>query len=61
VVAEWAQRHAAPYRLTLSGPAGGAWARGDGGQEIEMDAVDFCRVLSGRGTGDGLLDVHVPF
>ena len=61
VVAEWAARHAAPYRLTLSGPAGGAWSRGEDGQEIELDAVDFCRVLSGRGSGGGLLDVHVPF
>jgi uncharacterized protein (TIGR03083 family) len=62
VVAEWTQRHDAPYRLTLTGPAGGTWSRGrDGDAIIEMDAVDFCRVISGRGTGDGLLAVQVPF
>jgi hypothetical protein len=26
-----------------------------------LDAVDFCRILSGRGTGDGLLVQQVPF
>jgi len=61
VVAEWAARHGAAYRLTLTGPAGGSWSHGEGGQVIELDAVDFCRVLSGRGDGDGLLAVGVPF
>jgi uncharacterized protein (TIGR03083 family) len=61
VVAEWAGRHDAPYSLTLTGPAGGSWSRGEGGEAFEMDAVEFCRVLSGRGTGDGLLAVSVPF
>jgi uncharacterized protein (TIGR03083 family) len=61
VVVEWAQRHDAAYRLALTGPAGGTWSRGHDGDAIEMDAVDFCRVISGRGTGDGLLAVHVPF
>lgn len=61
VVAEWAERHGQPYRLTLSGPAGGTWSSGEGGQEITMDAVDFCRVLSGRGTGEGLMATEVPF
>jgi len=61
VVAEWAQRHDAAYRLTLTGSAGGTWSRGHGGDAIEMEAVDFCRVISGRGAGDGLLAVEVPF
>jgi uncharacterized protein (TIGR03083 family) len=61
VVAEWAARHGAPYRLTLTGPAGGSWSRGDGGEELELGAVEFCRLLSGRGSGDGLLGVPVPF
>lgn len=26
-----------------------------------LDAVEFCRILSGRGTGEGLLSRHVPF
>jgi uncharacterized protein (TIGR03083 family) len=61
VVAEWAERHGAPYELALTGPAGGRWSRGSGGERIEMDAVDFCRVLSGRGQAPGLLSVAVPF
>lgn len=61
VVAEWAGRHGQPYRLTLTGPAGGEWGHGTGGEEIRMDAVQFCRVLSGRGEGTGLLATEVPF
>jgi hypothetical protein len=48
-------------RPALTGPAGGAWTSGDGGALIEADAVEFCRVLSGRGQADGLLAIHVPF
>lgn len=61
VVAEWAQRHGRPYRLRLTGPAGGEWSSGTDGDELELDAVEFCRVLSGRGTGTGLLAQQVPF
>jgi uncharacterized protein (TIGR03083 family) len=65
VVAEWAQRHGRPYRLRLTGPAGGNWATGDGDVDgdcdHELDAVEFCRVLSGRGQSAGLLGEHVPF
>ena len=61
VVKEWADRHGQPYSLTLTGPAGGQWSAGAGGSHLEMDAVDFCRVLSGRGTGEGLLATRVPF
>ena len=61
VVAEWARRHDSAYRLTLTGEAGGAWSRGHDGEVIEMDAVDFCRLVSGRESGEGLLAVQVPF
>ena len=61
VVAEWAQRHGRRYRLRLTGPAGGEWSSGTDGEELERDAVEFCRVLSGRGTGSGLLSQQVPF
>ncbi|SFB72903.1 TIGR03083 family protein [Nocardioides terrae] len=61
VVGEWAERHGRPYRLRLTGAAGGDWTAGEGGQVIEMDAVDFCRVVSGRGSGGGLLLAEVPF
>ncbi|MDK3256847.1 maleylpyruvate isomerase family mycothiol-dependent enzyme [Blastococcus capsensis] len=61
VVAEWAQRHGRPYRLVLTGPAGGEWSSGSDGEQLELDAVEFCRVLSGRGSGPGLLGQQVPF
>lgn len=61
VVAEWTTRHAAPYVLELTGPAGGHWQRGTGGERISMDAIDFCRAVSGRGEAPGLLSVQVPF
>lgn len=61
VVAEWAQRHGRPYRLRLTGPAGGEWSSGTDGEESELDAVEFCRMLSGRGSGPGLLSQQVPF
>jgi uncharacterized protein (TIGR03083 family) len=61
VVAEWARVHGRPYRLTLSGPAGGTWRSGTEGEEITMDAVEFCRIMSGRGSGAGLLTRTVPF
>ncbi len=61
VVREWAGRHGQPYRLRLTGPAGGTWSAGDGGPELELDAVEFCRILSGRAPGEGLLRTQVPF
>ena len=60
VVQEWAARHGQPFRLELTGPAGGSWQDGVG-EAITMDALEFCRVLSGRGRGEGLLSVQVPF
>jgi uncharacterized protein (TIGR03083 family) len=61
VVEEWAGRHGQPYSLNLTGPAGGTWHRGASGPQIEMDAVDFCREISGRGKADGLMSTQVPF
>lgn len=60
VVAEWAHGHGQPYRLTLTGPAGGSWSHGDGDQ-LTLDAIEFCRILSGRAEGTGLLAHSVPF
>lgn len=61
VVKEWARRHGRPFTLVLTGPAGGDYFQGNGHEHIELDAVEFCRVLSGRGTGTGLLIQTVPF
>lgn len=66
VVQEWAARHGQPFRLVLTGPAGGEFAVGADGDRIatdalELDAVEFCRVVGGRARGDGLLATIVPF
>jgi uncharacterized protein (TIGR03083 family) len=62
VVAEWAAKHGQPFRLDLTGPAGGVFtAPGGGAEDIRLDAVEFCRVLSGRALGTGLLATSVVF
>lgn len=66
IAAEWAGRHGQPVTLTLTGLAGGTWTFGGGGAagdppQLELDAVEFCRILSGRGSGAGLLATRVPF
>jgi uncharacterized protein (TIGR03083 family) len=61
VVAEWALRHGQPYDLTLTGPAGGHWSSGEPAEPISHDAEEFCRIVSGRGSGAGLLSTFVPF
>ncbi len=60
-VAEWARRHNQPFTMELTGPAGGTFSAGSGGESINLDAVEFCRILSGRTTGTGLLTEEVPF
>jgi uncharacterized protein (TIGR03083 family) len=61
VVTEWLGRHGQPVSLMLDGPAGGTWSQGDDGPAYQLDAVEFCRILSGRASGDGLLATEVPF
>ena len=59
--AEWGRLHGQPCTLHLTGPAGGTFTQGEGGEEITIDAVDFCRIISGRGSGEGLLQQRVDF
>jgi uncharacterized protein (TIGR03083 family) len=61
VVAEWARKHGQPFELTLTGPAGGRYIAGTGGVQLELDAIEFCRILSGRAPGTGLLATAVVF
>jgi uncharacterized protein (TIGR03083 family) len=62
VAAEWARRHGEPVRLTLTGTAGGKLDIGERGDEVVIDAIEFCRVVSGRATHDHpLLAQPVPF
>jgi len=50
-----------PFTLELTGPAGGSFTSGSGGESIELDAVEFCCLLAGRGEPTGLLRTIVPF
>jgi len=65
IVAEWARRHGRPFTLNLEGPAGGTFTQGDANpdsrEELALDAVEFCRILSVRASGTGLLTQEVPF
>ena len=62
VVAEWAGRHGKPFELELTGPAGGTFRVGAStGERIELDAVEFCRTISGRTSGTGLLAERAMF
>jgi hypothetical protein len=61
VVRDWAGHHGAGFTLRLTGPAGGTYRAGPGGELIALDGIQFCRILSGRDPGDRLLATHVPF
>jgi hypothetical protein len=64
VVREWADRHGRPFQMRLTGPAGGVYVgagSADSAERVELDAVDFCRIVSGRAPGQGLLRQRVPF
>ncbi len=61
VVREWAARHGKPVTLHLDGPAGGTWTFGSGGAVMHLDAVEFCRQISGRSAPSGLTETQVPF
>jgi uncharacterized protein (TIGR03083 family) len=60
IIAEWATTHTDPFTLKLTGPAGGTFVRdpADPGDCFEVDAIDCCRILSGRGSPVSVL--HHP-
>ena len=60
IVAEWAGLYDQPFELVLEGPAGGKYSHGVGGERVEIDALDFIRVLSGRLPGTGVLANSFP-
>ena len=60
MVAEWTKLHDLSITLHLEGPAGGAYVRGTGDDELTVDAVEWIWVLSGRGSGTGLLEHELP-
>lgn len=65
VAVEWQGLHGLPGRLVLTGPAGGEYTWGDG-PTVALDALDFCRIVSGRRPEaeppqDARLDTRVLF
>jgi len=60
LLAEWSGRHGQTYTLTLTGPAGGEFRAGTGGEPQTVDAVEFARILSGRAEGPGILRHKLP-
>jgi hypothetical protein len=60
IVLEWAKIHGQPFELVLEGPAGGKFTQGVGGERVEIDALDFIRVVSGRASGAGVLANPLP-
>jgi hypothetical protein len=60
IVAEWAGTHHEPFSLTLEGPAGGQYRAGTGGEDVAIDAIEFCRILAERGHGTGILCHSLP-
>jgi uncharacterized protein (TIGR03083 family) len=61
IVRDFAARWKQPFTLKLEGPAGGTFSNGAGGLDVRVDAVEFCRILSGRSEGHGLPTDVVPF
>jgi uncharacterized protein (TIGR03083 family) len=60
LVAEWAVTHGESFSLTLGGPAGGQFRAGAGGEQVDMDAIEFCRILAERAHGTGILRHPLP-
>ena len=60
IVGEWTSIYDQPYELVLEGPAGGKFGNGAGGERVDIDAIDFIRILSGRLPGTGVLSKPLP-
>src|SRR5262249_59869373 len=61
VVRDWASGHGRPFTLTLIRPAGGTYQSPLAPPPIELEATEFCRILSGRGADPGLLAHRILF
>jgi hypothetical protein len=50
----------APLKYLLDGPAGGTFSQGVDGERVEIDAIEFIRVLAERAPGTGVLANPLP-
>lgn len=60
IVAEWSTTHCEAFDLTITGPAGGRFTSGAGGEVLEVEPVEFLRTLTGRAEGAGILRHPLP-
>lgn len=60
IAAEWAGIHGEPFELQLSGPIGGTYSQGTGGERVDTDPWTFVRTLCGRLPGSGILSHSLP-
>jgi uncharacterized protein (TIGR03083 family) len=60
LVAEWASTHGESFTLALLGPAGGPFTSGTGSASVELDTIEFCRILAQRLPGEGVLRHSLP-
>lgn len=60
IVGEWAELHREPFELHLTGPAGGTFSQGNGGEHIELDALEYIRTLTGRLPGTAVMRHPLP-
>jgi hypothetical protein len=60
IIAEWPTTHTNPFTLMLTGPAGGTYRRepASAADRIEIEAIDCCRIRSGRRTPVGSSTTH---
>lgn len=60
IVAEWAELHGEPFELHLTGTAGGTFSQGNGGEHVELDALEYIRTLTGRLPGTAVMRHPLP-
>jgi len=60
IVGEWAELHREPFELHLTGPAGGTFSQGNGGEHVELDALEYIRTLTGRLPGTAVMRHPLP-
>ena len=60
IVAEWAATHGEPFVLELTGPAGGTYTAGGGGEVVCIDTLDYISHSDRTGHGHRRPAQHLP-